>query len=148
MKRKPTKTERKTPPKVLREVCLRAGGIWNPESQICTGGTCEICHGKKMDARGLKFMHKKRRKMGGTTSPKIHSAKNILRSCYPCDEINDGVILPKSKPVDKPTLPCLHPQGLRAYSVETQTGIHKKDKGKPVASSSVKIEKAGYIGEE
>ncbi len=37
-----------------------------------------MCKGKKMDARGLKFMHKKRRKMGGTTSPKIHSGKNFV----------------------------------------------------------------------
>ncbi len=123
MKRKPTKAERKTPPKVLKEVCLRAGGRW--ANGACFGGKCEICHGQKMDTRGLKFMHKQRRKMGGTTSPKIHSPKNVFRTCYVCDEINDGERLPKSKPVDRPPMPCLNVRGLHPWSREQQTGIRK-----------------------
>ncbi len=122
MKYQPTKVERRTPTKVLKEVCLRAGGIWNPETKVCTGGHCEICHDKKRDPRGLKFMHKKRRKMGGTTSPRIHSVKNIKRACYVCDELNDGEILPRSLPVDKPNLPCLGFHGLRSYSKAQQCG--------------------------
>ncbi len=116
--------ERRTPQKVLKEVCLRAGGRWY--NGVCSGGRCEICHGKKMDIRGLKFMHKKRRGMGGTTDPKIHSAKNVFRSCYVCDEENDGVRSPRSQPGDRPPMPALGFKGLHSYSKAQQCGIKEK----------------------
>ncbi len=121
-----TKVKRQTPKSVLKEVCLRAGGIWR--NGACFGGHCENCLGEKMDARGLKFAHIKRRKMGGTTSPEIHSPENVKRLCYVCDEENDGVRLPHSKPVDKPFmgLSGCHGTGFGSYSKAQQTGIKKK----------------------
>ncbi len=102
IKQRPTRKERRTPPSVYEQACLLSGGRWvRGPGRIggeCFGGTCPLCKGQKTDPRGMKFIHKKRRKMGGTTSSEIHSIENVVWGCYVCDDENDGVILPKQRP--------------------------------------------------
>ena len=95
-----TNPRRRTPPAVYAEVCRRSGGEW--VEGRCYGGHCEMAglvnrHGIKIhcvhpngDWRGLCFAHLIHRKLGGTTDPKVHSAENIRRSCYPDHDLYDG----------------------------------------------------------
>jgi len=88
MKRISTRKAKQTPQAVYKEICIRSGGKWI--RGICSDGHCEYCQDRNRDWLGLCFSHTKHRKLGGTTSPEIHSAENIKRACWPCHEWLDG----------------------------------------------------------
>ena len=131
MKRKPilhrpTKEKRRTPPSVYEQVCVRAGGTW-ANGECVGGGKCEKCGTTKGP---FEFAHYgKHRKLGGTTDPAVHSAKNIKRICRACHDKKDRRTMPKSKPIDKPGMRAMGQRGLQTYWKEQQLGIKPKKKG-------------------
>jgi hypothetical protein len=133
MAHKSTKQARRTPKETYEQACLLSGGRWvrgpGPRGGTCFGGVCPICEGKKTDPRGLKFIHVKRRQMGGTTNPEIHSPENVVWGCHACDDLNDGVVSERGGPVDREIeLSGYH--GLRAFPKWKQLGQKEpKEKG-------------------
>ena len=82
-----TKKNRRTPPEVYAEVCVRSGG--EILGGRCIGGACEDCQNLNLDWRGLQFSHDKHRQMGGTVNPEVHNAANIFRRCGYCHDLKD-----------------------------------------------------------